>query len=125
MGVSQPCLGAQSSPANVGSTLSVSSASAGIIYIVYTTKLILICFHYPFKFASNIVYFNCLYYLLDGSIYYEVIRDPERNWVLPRGKKVVLQYNAVLQPVGRACNRFRRAEGMLIRSGSYIHMRDE
>jgi hypothetical protein len=54
-----------------------------------------------------------------------VIRDPERNWVLPRGKKVVLQYNAALQPVGRACNRFRRVEGMLIRSGSYIHMRDE
>jgi hypothetical protein len=54
-----------------------------------------------------------------------VIRDPERNWVLPREKKVVLQYNAALQPVGRACNRFRRAESMLIRSGSYIHMRDE
>jgi len=54
-----------------------------------------------------------------------VIRDPERNWVLPRGKKVVLQYNAALQPVGRAYNHFRRAEGMLIRSGSYIHMRDE
>jgi len=45
--------------------------------------------------------------------------------VLPREKKVVLQYNAALQPVGRACNRFRRAEGMLTRSRSYIHMRDE
>jgi hypothetical protein len=45
--------------------------------------------------------------------------------VLPRGKKVVLQYNAALQPIGRACNRFRQAEGMLIRSGSYIHMRDK
>jgi hypothetical protein len=73
----------------------------------------------------NVVYFFSLGYNPDGSIYYEVIRDPKRNWVLPRGKKVVLQYNAVLQPVGRACNRFRRAKGMLIRSGSYIHMRDE
>jgi hypothetical protein len=45
--------------------------------------------------------------------------------VLPRGKKIVLQYNAAIQPVGRACNRFRHATGMLIRSGSYIHMRDE
>jgi hypothetical protein len=45
--------------------------------------------------------------------------------VLPRGKKVVLQYNAAIQHVGRACNRFRRAEGKMIRSGSYIHMRDE
>ncbi|XP_062171470.1 uncharacterized protein LOC133877245 isoform X2 [Alnus glutinosa] len=61
----------------------------------------------------------------DGTIYYEVIDDPARNWVLPRGKKVVLQYNAAIQPVGRACNRFRRAEGKMIRSGSYIHMRDE
>lgn len=54
-----------------------------------------------------------------------MIDDPARNWVLPRGKKVVLQYNAAIQPVGRACNRFRLAEGKLIRSGSYIHMRDE
>jgi hypothetical protein len=63
MGVSQPCLGVQSSPANAGSTSPVSSASAGMIYIVYRTKLISICFHYPFNFASNIIYFNCLYYL--------------------------------------------------------------
>jgi hypothetical protein len=54
-----------------------------------------------------------------------VVTDPERNWVLPRGKKIVLQYNAAIQPVGRACNRFRRATGMLIQRGSYIHMWDE
>jgi len=47
------------------------------------------------------------------------------NWVLSWGKKIALQYNAVTQPVGRACNRFRRATGMLIRSGSHIHVRDE
>jgi hypothetical protein len=63
MGVSAPCLGNQSSPAHVGSTSPVSSASAGMIYIVYRTKLISICFHYPFNFASNIIYFNYLYYL--------------------------------------------------------------
>jgi hypothetical protein len=62
MGISQSCLGAQSSPAHVGSTSSVSSTSAGMIYIMYMTKLILICFHYPFNFASNIIYFNFLYY---------------------------------------------------------------
>jgi hypothetical protein len=38
MGVSPACGGAQqSSPANVGSTSSVSGASAGMIHIVYTT----------------------------------------------------------------------------------------
>jgi hypothetical protein len=61
----------------------------------------------------------------NGSIYYEVIRDPERNWVLPRGKKIVLRYNAATQPVGRACNRFRCATGMLVRRGSHIYMQDE
>jgi hypothetical protein len=64
MGVSHACLGAQQSlPANVGSTSSVSSASAGMIHILYTTKLFLICFHYLFKFAYNIIYFNCFYCL--------------------------------------------------------------
>jgi len=48
----------------------------------------------------NVVYFFSLGYNPDRSIYYEVIRDPEKNWVLPRGKKIVLQYNAALQPVG-------------------------
>jgi hypothetical protein len=72
-----------------------------------------------------------MFYLLwlgynpDGSIYYEVIRDLERNWVLPKGKKIVLQYNATTQPIGRAYNRFRRATRMLVRSGSHIHMRDK
>jgi hypothetical protein len=37
----------------------------------------------------------------------------------------VLQYNAATQPVGRACNRFRRATGMLVSSRSHIHMWDE
>jgi hypothetical protein len=46
MGVSHGTVGAQqSSPANIGSTSSVSSASAGMIHIVYTTKLFSICFH--------------------------------------------------------------------------------
>jgi hypothetical protein len=59
MGVSYGTVGAQqSSPANVGNTSSVSSASAGMIHIVYTTKLFSICFHYLFKFAFNIIYFN-------------------------------------------------------------------
>jgi hypothetical protein len=58
------------------------------------------------------LYLFLLGYNPDGSIYYEVIRDPKRNWVLPRGKKIVLQYNAATQPVGRACNRFRWATGM-------------
>jgi hypothetical protein len=72
-----------------------------------------------------------MFYLLwlgynpDGSIYYKVIRDPERNWVLPREKKIVLQYNTTTQPVGRACNHFRHATGMLVRSGSHIHMWDK
>jgi len=54
-------------------------------------------------------YLIWLGYNPDGSIYYEVIRDPKRNWVLPRGKKIVLQYNTATQPVGRASYRFRRA----------------
>jgi hypothetical protein len=70
-------------------------------------------------------YIFLLGYNSNGSIYYEVIRDPERNWMLPIGKKIVLQYNAAIQPIGRACNRFRRTTGMLIRSGSHIQMRDE
>jgi len=37
-----------------------------------------------------------------------VDKDPEMYWVLLMGKKIVLQYNVTTQPIGRACNRFRR-----------------
>jgi hypothetical protein len=64
MGVSHGTVGAQqSSLANVGNTPSVNSASAGMIHIVYTTKLFSICFHYLFIFAFTYIYFNCFYYL--------------------------------------------------------------
>jgi hypothetical protein len=64
MGSSHVCPGAQQfSPANVGSTSSINSASTGMIHIVYTTKLFLICFNHLFKFTYNIIYFNCFYYL--------------------------------------------------------------
>jgi hypothetical protein len=55
----------QSSPANVGSMSSVSSASASMIHIVYMTKLFSICFHYLFKFAFTYIYFNYFYYFQD------------------------------------------------------------
>jgi hypothetical protein len=45
--------------------------------------------------------------------------------VLPTEKKIVLQYNVTTQPVGRACNQVRRSMRNLVRSGSYLHMRDE
>jgi hypothetical protein len=70
-------------------------------------------------------YILWLGYNPDRSIYYEVIRDLEKNWMLPRGKKIVLQYNVATQPVGRACNHFGCATGMLVKSGSHIHMRDK
>jgi len=54
-----------------------------------------------------------------------VVRDSERNWVLPVGKKIVLEYNAVTQPIERAYNRFKRHIGNLVRSRSYVHRPDE
>jgi hypothetical protein len=27
-------------------------------------------------------------------VYFQVILDPRKNWVLPMGKKIVLEYNA-------------------------------
>jgi hypothetical protein len=64
-GLSFVCPGAQqSSPAHVSSTSSVISALAGIVHIMYMLEyilniihlgLFLICSHYLFKFAYNII----------------------------------------------------------------------
>jgi hypothetical protein len=40
------------------------------------------------------------------------------------GKRVVMDYNPGWQPVGFSANKFRRQTGKLIRSGNYVHLRD-
>jgi len=97
-------------------------------YIFLPKKKPIICFVVNMKF--EIIYISHLLffwvgYNLNGSIYFEVITDPQRNWVLPKGKKIVLEYNAATQPVGHRANQFRRNTGKLVRSGHFVHMRDE
>jgi hypothetical protein len=58
-------------------------------------------------------------------VYFQVISDPRKNFVLPVGKKIVLEYNVTTQPVGRSANRFRRHIAKIVRSGNYVHMHDE
>jgi hypothetical protein len=41
------------------------------------------------------------------------------------GKRVVLDYNPGWQPVGFSANKFTRQIGKLIRSGNYVHLRDD
>jgi hypothetical protein len=62
----------------------------------------------------------------DGSTCFEVltIADLHKNWGIPAGKRVILEYNAASQPVGLSANKFRRQTGKLIRSGAYVHIRD-
>jgi len=52
------------------------------------------------------------------------ITDPHKAWEIPPGKRVVMDYNPGWQPVGFSANKFRRQTGKLIRSGNYVHLRD-
>jgi hypothetical protein len=63
----------------------------------------------------------------DGSTCFEVmtITDPHKAWEIPTGKRVVMDYNPGWQPVGFSANKFRRQTGKLIRSGNYVHLRDD
>jgi hypothetical protein len=51
--------------------------------------------------------------------------DPHKAWEIPAGKRVVMDYNPGWQPVGFSANKFRRQTGKLIRSGNYVHLRDD
>jgi hypothetical protein len=53
------------------------------------------------------------------------ITDPHKAWEIPAGKRVVMDYNPSWQPVGFSANKFRRQTGKLIRSGNYVHLRDD
>lgn len=51
--------------------------------------------------------------------------DPHKAWEIPAGKRVVMDYNLGWQPVGFSANKFRWQTGKLIRSGNYVHLRDD
>jgi hypothetical protein len=53
------------------------------------------------------------------------ITDTHKAWEIPTGKRVVMDYNPGWQPVGFSANKFRRQTGKLIRSGNYVHLRDD
>jgi hypothetical protein len=53
------------------------------------------------------------------------ITDPHKAWEIPEGKRVMMDYNQGWQPVGFSANKFRRQTGKLIRSGNYVHLRDD
>jgi hypothetical protein len=53
------------------------------------------------------------------------ITEPHKAWEIPAGKRVVMDYNQGWQPVGFRANKFRRQIGKLIRSGNYVHLRDD
>jgi hypothetical protein len=51
--------------------------------------------------------------------------DTHKACEIPAGKRVVMDYNPGWQPVGFSANKFRRQTGKLIRSGNYVHLRDD
>jgi hypothetical protein len=60
----------------------------------------------------------------EGVTEYEVVDKPSPYWEIPRDKKIVLQFNQSIQPVGFSANKFRWTCGSLVRAGQFINMRD-
>jgi hypothetical protein len=61
----------------------------------------------------------------DGHIDLEVIDKLGPYWEVPKGKKIVLEFNGSIQPVGLSANKFKRTCGKLVRSDSFVNMSDE
>jgi hypothetical protein len=62
---------------------------------------------------------------VEGVTEYEVVDKPPPYWVIPPGKKIMLQFNQSIQPVGFSANKFRRTYGSLVRGEAFVNMRDE
>jgi len=62
----------------------------------------------------------------DGNTCFKVlaITDLHKGWEIPAGQRVVMEYYLGWQPIGLNTNKFRRQTGKLIRSGTYVHLRD-
>jgi hypothetical protein len=62
---------------------------------------------------------------VEGVIEYEVVDKPPPYWVIPPGKKIMLQFNQSIQPVGFSANKIRRIYGSLVRGEAFVNMQDE
>jgi hypothetical protein len=61
----------------------------------------------------------------NGDNQYGIVTDPPSYWEIPPGKEIVLQFNNSYQSLGLGAEKSRRSCGKLIRTGSFVHMRDE
>jgi hypothetical protein len=83
---------------------------------------------YIFLFSLNI-YCKFMFYLpnADTNNNIEVlnVKDPHKLYSIPDGKRVVVEFNGMWQPVGKSGGKWRRMTGKMVRRGSFIRISDD
>jgi hypothetical protein len=94
------------------------------VYIcIYVIKYL-----YIFLFSLNI---DCkfMFYLpnTDTNNNIEVlnVKDPHKLYSIPDGKRVVVEFNGMWQPVGKSGGKWRRMTGKMVRRGTFIRISDD
>jgi hypothetical protein len=53
------------------------------------------------------------------------VKDPHKLYSIPDGKRVIVEFNGMWQPVGRSGGKWRRMTGKMVRRGTFIRISDD
>jgi hypothetical protein len=53
------------------------------------------------------------------------VTDSHKLYSIPDGKRVVVEFNGMSQPVGKSGGKWRRTTGKNVRSGSFVRLSDD
>ena len=52
------------------------------------------------------------------------VSDSHKLYSIPNGKRVVVEFNGMWQPVGRSGSKWQRMTGKMVRRGSFVRISD-
>ena len=53
------------------------------------------------------------------------VNDSHKLYSIPDGKRVVVEFNGIWQPIERSGSKWRRTTGKMVRRGSFVHISDD
>jgi hypothetical protein len=81
-----------------------------------------------YLFSLNI---DCkfMFYLPNANINDNIevlnVSDSHKLYSIPDGKRVIVEFNGMWQPVGKSGGKWRRMTGKMVRRGSFIRISDD
>jgi hypothetical protein len=53
------------------------------------------------------------------------VSDSQKLYSIPNGKRVIMEFNGMLQPVGKSGGKWRQTTSKMVKNGSFVRVSDD